>query len=224
MVKLNTALCGALLLSISIAEAGERPTVVSDTSIKTLKPILINQADELAAWQQIENGATSTDILMFLNKYPQSEFASQARDLFVDALAAERGSQNAEPDVAETMPATQEPQAQDEAGVRAESTPTAEPVAVSFSAPLTQGDAAIVGKSLEELIKGSPLFPPVEGLPESYWKNEECSACHQWEQANLCTQANTYLSEAGSANLTKQHPYGGTFKQNLRVWADGGCE
>jgi hypothetical protein len=68
------------------------------------------------------------------------------------------------------------------------------------------------------------LFPPVEGLPESYWKDQQCSNCHDWQRANLCVQANTYLSDVGSENLTKQHPYGGTFKQNLRSWARGGCE
>jgi len=74
------------------------------------------------------------------------------------------------------------------------------------------------------LIEGTPLFPPVEGLPESFWKEQECSNCHEWEAANLCTQANSYLSEAGSVNLEKQHPYGGTFKVSLRNWAAGGCE
>jgi len=105
-----------------------------------------------------------------------------------------------------------------------EATPLQSVTSVTFSAPLSEGSSDIVGKTLEDLIAGTPLYPPVEGLPEEYWKTKECSSCHEWEQANLCTQANTYLSDAGAENLVKQHPYGGTFKLNLRNWAQAGCE
>ena len=98
------------------------------------------------------------------------------------------------------------------------------PTAVFFGQPLATGARGIAGKSIAELIKGSPLYPPVEGLPESYWKAEACTNCHQWSQANLCDQATYYTTDTGTGNQEKQHPYGGSFKQNLRVWAQGGCK
>lgn len=95
---------------------------------------------------------------------------------------------------------------------------------VSFSVPLAAGSPEVVGMSIEELIAGMPLFAPIEGLPEELWKDQECASCHEWNPANLCDQANFYLGEAGAANPTKPHPYGGTFKQNLAQWARGGCQ
>ncbi len=38
---------------------------------------------------------------------------------------------------------------------------------VSFDAPLTVGSDAILGKSIANLVTGSPLFPPNERLPEA---------------------------------------------------------
>ena len=104
-----------------------------------------------------------------------------------------------------------------------------EPVApaatiVTFTVPLTVGDAGILGKSIADLILGSPLFPPVEGIPEEYWKDKQCSNCHQWTREALCTQAHTYLALNTQRAISKQHPFGGTFKQNLKTWASGGCE
>ena len=97
-------------------------------------------------------------------------------------------------------------------------------ISQSELAPILNRDRGVIASRLEELIQSSPLFPPVEGLPEEYWKEQECSNCHEWEQANLCTQANSYLSDRGGENLTKRHPFGGAFKLNLRNWAQSGCE
>ncbi len=161
------------------------------------------------AWETVRQSDASADVFEFIEQYPDSEFTKEAKALMIDLLWVELAT-NA-PEAATEAPAEPEP---------------AEPTvaSVTFSAPLTQGAPEIVGRSLEELIAGNPLFPPVEGLPESFWKAQECSNCHEWQQSNLCDQANTYLTDAGSENLTKQHPYGGTFKQNLVVWANGGCE
>ena len=84
-------------------------------------------------------------------------------------------------------------------------------------------DPALSGQSIATLIEGSPLFPPIEGLPEAVWKDKTCSNCHQWTQEALCTQANTYLSASGTRAIGKEHPYGGGFKRVLRDWAGGGC-
>lgn len=242
MFDLATAACAALVLTTSVAGAQEklvltgllkqeRFAVGAQHIPNRVRPILINETatpspeDELAAWTAVQANATSTSVLAFLNDFPDGAFAQQARELFVDVLAQERGAPvETSPEPQPTAEAEPEVTAPEPETAQVDETEAQAPVAVSFSAPLAQGDPAIVGKSLEELIKGSPLFPPIEGLPESYWQEVECSSCHQWEQANLCDQANTYLSDAGSANLTKQHPYGGTFKKNLVFWADGGCQ
>jgi hypothetical protein len=81
----------------------------------------------------------------------------------------------------------------------------------------------IVGRSIAEIVQGSPVFPPVEGLPESYWKDKTCANCHAWTKQALCDQGTFYVGDAGSRSLTKEHPLGPTFKQALRAWAAGGC-
>jgi len=95
---------------------------------------------------------------------------------------------------------------------------------VTFASPLESDLETISGRSLAELIEQTPLFPPVEGLPESYWKTQTCSSCHQWTQERLCTQANTYLSLNMQRSLSKQHPFGGVMKRSLKSWAAGGCQ
>lgn len=161
---------------------------------------------EALAWEAVKQSDASADVFAFIEQYPDGTFTKEAQALMIDLLWAEMAAASPVTDSE-----TEKPTSQDV-------------VAVTFSAPLTQADPEIVGKSLEELIQGSPLFPPIEGLPEAFWIAEDCSNCHEWQKANLCDQANTYLTEAGAENLTKQHPYGGTFKQNLRSWAIAGCE
>lgn len=178
--------------------------------------------EEVAAWEALKGTAGSSELLVFLGQFPDGAFADEAKDMLVQVLAAEQ-SAAVLTIPAEDITAPGSDVATEIAAVTPTDTAATEPVAVSFATPLVQGDPAIVGKTIAELIKGSPLFPPVEGLPESFWKDQTCSACHAWDEANLCAQANTYLTEAGSVNLTKQHPYGGTFKQNIRDWAIGGC-
>ncbi len=95
---------------------------------------------------------------------------------------------------------------------------------IAFDAPIPGGIEGVSGQSIAQLIAGSPRFPPIEGLPDVVWKDKTCASCHEWTRERLCTQANTYLADAGARSLHKQHPYGGGFKQTLRSWASGGCE
>lgn len=95
---------------------------------------------------------------------------------------------------------------------------------ITFASPLVSDLGPVSGKSLAELITGSPAFPPIEGLPEAYWKGQTCSNCHQWNRERLCTQANAYLNLTMQRSLTKQHPYGGVMKRALKSWASGGCQ
>ncbi|MBK0327147.1 caspase family protein [Rhodobacteraceae bacterium F11138] len=102
--------------------------------------------------------------------------------------------------------------------------PEAEPGSITFDTVLASDQPAISGRSIAELVQGSPLYPPIEGLPEAYWKDKSCSNCHQWTQDRLCTQANSYLSLNMQRSLDKKHPFGGALKRHLKTWAAGGCK
>ena len=93
---------------------------------------------------------------------------------------------------------------------------------VIFNKPLDIADPALKGKSIEELIVGSPVFPPIEWLDPGIWQKKNCGTCHQWTKERLCTQAKTYV---GAENMVRrlEHPYGLPFKQTLERWAEGGC-
>lgn len=169
-------------------------------------------SDESATWEAVKANGTSTDVFAFIEEYPNGAFVQEAKAYMIDLLWIELAETKADAG-AETV-----------VEVAVERTDATTLDQLTFTTPLTEAAPEIVGKSFEEIVKMTPLFPPVEGLPEEYWKNKDCSACHQWEQANLCTQANTYLSDAGGENLMKEHPFGGSFKLNLRSWALNDCE
>lgn len=95
---------------------------------------------------------------------------------------------------------------------------------VTFTMPLEQGGPEVEGKSLEQLLRGSPVHPPLDGLPETLWKGKICSTCHQWSREDLCEHGRRYVGGALQAALAKRHPYGGGFKQNVYFWAKNGCK
>ena len=97
------------------------------------------------------------------------------------------------------------------------------PGIVTFESPLVSEVSEVNGKSIAELIGASPIFPPIEGLPEQLWKGQHCSNCHEWTRERICTQAETYLSLNMQRSLDKAHPFGGALKRNLKAWAAGGC-
>lgn len=94
---------------------------------------------------------------------------------------------------------------------------------VFFNRPVKFGDPAIDGKSIAQLIKGEPLFSPVEGLDKSVWEGKHCDGCHEWNQARLCEQAKNFAANDVSV-LRLQHPLGTRFKVALARWAQGGCQ
>ncbi len=94
---------------------------------------------------------------------------------------------------------------------------------ITFTQALISDVPEVSGRSIAELIASSPIYPPIQGLPETYWKDQKCSNCHQWTQDRICEQANTYLSLNMQRSLTKQHPFGGALKRNLKNWAAAGC-
>ena len=94
---------------------------------------------------------------------------------------------------------------------------------VKFDEKLALPGTPMDGKSLEELIVGSPVFPPIEGLEDSIWKGKNCGTCHQWTKERLCVQAKTYIGAEQMVGRL-EHPYGLPFKQLLERWAEGGCQ
>ncbi|MER8373612.1 caspase domain-containing protein [Mesorhizobium sp. M1406] len=94
---------------------------------------------------------------------------------------------------------------------------------ILFDHPIDFGDPAIDGKSIAQLIKGKPLFSPVEGLDKSVWEGKHCDGCHEWNEARLCDQAKNFAANDVSV-LRLQHPLGTRFKVALAKWAQGGCK
>ena len=110
---------------------------------------------------------------------------------------------------------------EEDGGVEGPDTPVGP---VRWGAPLIGGVPEIRGKTIEEVFtENSPLFPPLEGLPEEIWKGQTCTNCHEWTRERICEQATNYLNPDFADNLAKEHPLGGTFKANLKLWAEDGC-
>jgi hypothetical protein len=95
--------------------------------------------------------------------------------------------------------------------------------ALRFDTPFPSGGDPVEGRSIAEIVALTPLFPPIEGLPEEVWKDHTCSTCHAWTQEALCTQGATYVGAPDDAAVAKPHPFGGVFKRGLRAWASAGC-
>ena len=93
-----------------------------------------------------------------------------------------------------------------------------------FDQPLTTGSDAVRGRSLRELARSEPLYPPVEGLAPKYWQGKKCSNCHNWATNSLCDQAKFYLKAGEAAVRRKQHPFGGDFKAALAKWGEQECK
>ncbi len=91
-----------------------------------------------------------------------------------------------------------------------------------FNQPVPFGPFPINGRTLKEMAESTPLFPPIEDLPEALWKDKQCTTCHKWNQARLCDQGKFYAKAAKNV-LRHQHPFGGTYKIALMRWAKSGC-
>lgn len=153
------------------------------------------------------------DYLAYLEAYPDGTFKELVR-IEIDGLEAKEAeaaaSQVAAAPAVEALAEARPAQ------------PRLEPM--FFNQPLTEGPPEIVGKTIPEITELSPLFPPIEGLPDEAWKERPCSTCHKWTRDALCTQATTYLKENGARALSKEHPFGGSLKRNLRLWAENDCK
>ncbi|MEX0283481.1 MAG: caspase domain-containing protein [Paracoccaceae bacterium] len=146
----------------------------------------------------------------YLDAYPDGTFAEIAR-MELAALGT---------------PAAVDPVGQGGQGVVAKME-TPDPVApkaeITFQGPIQTTRAELQGLSIEDMLQMSPEFAPVEGLPESYWKAQTCSGCHEWNRERVCEYGQSYLTASAERALTHMHPFGGALKTNLRDWAAGGC-
>ncbi len=170
---------------------------------------------ESTLMEQARNSGALEDYQAYLDAFPAGIFA----ELVKIEIAAIKAKATEDPDA----PAPADEQV---AALAAEPEPTglAEPQReVFFDQPLEYGIPQILGKTIMEVTKTTPMFPPIEGLPEPVWKDQTCSNCHLWTRDALCDQAKQYVKETAARALAKEHPLGGTFKSNLKVWAQGGC-
>lgn len=173
-------------------------------------------ADEDTLIGIAQQSGNKEDYEAYLEAYPKGIYAELAA--FELTIIAEKAGQTA----GQTETAALAPKAEPEP--TRTTTPDAPQGDLTFRQPLTIGNAQIIGRSIEQLINGSPLFPPIEGLPEELWKDQTCSNCHEWTQEALCTQGKTYVDANNTRALEKSHPYGGSFKQSVQRWASTGCQ
>ena len=173
--------------------------------------------DEQTLFETAQANPTVDAYQRYLDAFPNGTFAEFARG----EIAALEAQASVDPVGEGVSPTTEETEL---AMATVEQERSSVPNVVKFNLPLVAPGSVIDGIILSEITNMSPLFPPVEGLPEEYWKEQTCSNCHEWTQQRLCDQANVYVTLSGQKSLEKPHPFGGILKRNLRQWAVGGCE
>ncbi len=174
-------------------------------------------ADEQALIAAAQASGAAADYEAYLAAFPNGVFAEFARSELATV-------QKKDPIAGQEVAAAPAPAAR--AQTADPVTATQAPQTVSFGLPLVSPTPEVNGRSIPELIAGSPIFPPIEGLPPELWQGQSCSNCHEWTRDALCSQGEVYAAarEVSERSLQKVHPYGGGFKQALRVWARDGCQ
>ncbi|MEX0348957.1 MAG: caspase domain-containing protein [Paracoccaceae bacterium] len=198
------------VMSSSFSETVTNPepeAAPEDPQVATVQdpaPAQINDTERLM-FDLAASDDTVNAYQTYLDSYPGGAFADEAMER-VAALELEAQTVTRKAEAQEEAPAVAGPGE-----------------VVTLNGRLTFGNERIQGKTIAELVRGTPHYPPIEGLPEALWKDQACSSCHQWTPEALCTQAQTYAANPSSESVGKAHPYGGDFKANLRSWAQGGC-
>lgn len=205
----KTLKAGESAAEAETAKSSEAPTEATTEKPEPVDPV----QSERNLIEQARQAGTADAYQAYLDAYPNGAFAELAR-LELSTIQDEKP--RTDPISRPPEPVAPEKQTP---GVAA----TGMPDTVAFDTPLGVGDPEIATRSIAEIITGSPLFPPIDGLPDIAWKDKACASCHHWNQENLCTQAKTYLAD-GKAALAKNHPLGGAFKQVLAIWARDGCK
>lgn len=186
------------------AAAPAPPAVVAPAAVQPSEHELIAKAQT--------SGALS-DYAAYLAAYPRGVFADLAK-AEIEHLVASSAS------------APQTPAAPAPAAAAPEAAPQGERFAMlTFDRPIPHSEAGwAAGRSLREMARASPEYPPLEGLDPAIWKNQKCSNCHNWSMDNLCDQGKFYVKAGDDALKRKLHPYGGDFKSALAAWAKAGCK
>lgn len=154
---------------------------------------------ETAAFEAAQEQGSADAWETFLETHPDSVF----REIAETELAAVREKSGSDP-----TPDPPPPEALED---------------VLWDVPLAGAGPDVDGRTLAELIEGSPLFPPIEGLPDEVWKGKHCSDCHQWTRPALCDQGTFYVNSQEEMLLGAVHPYGGQLRRALKAWAVRGC-
>lgn len=207
---------GAVLKYTFATNTAEKAKSADGADYETVLALDSSQADDQLQELELINKAQSTkaveDYQAYLERYPNGAFV----DL---ALAAIASADAASPSTAATTVDSTKPVVSNS------------PVADTGAGTITMDTLLVTSlsvldepKSIKQLIKGSPLFPPFEELDETYWKDEQCSNCHEWSKPNLCEQGNFYAGVAPEAVDRIEHPYGGFFKRAIKLWAASDCQ
>lgn len=157
---------------------------------------------EKAAFEAAQASGRAEDWEAFLKQHPDSVFREIAETELAAAVEKRGHDPEENPPGGKAGPLT---------------------VDIFFDQPLREGGDNVRGKAIAKLIEGSPLFPPIEGLPDEVWKGKHCANCHEWTQKALCDQGNFYVKNEVDDGFGAIHPYGGQFRQVLKAWAGQGC-
>jgi hypothetical protein len=200
-----------------LAEAIESELTGDTTTAASPEPAGPSE-DEQEMFEAVQANPTIEGYEELLNAYPNGTYSEFAKG----EIAALTTQTNTDP-IGEGV-STPEPAQETELAMAVEQERSSVPNVVKFDLPLVAPGSIIDGILLSEITQLSPMFPPVEGLPEEYWKEVTCANCHEWNKERLCDQSNVYLNLSGQSNLEKPHPFNGDLKRNLRQWAAGGCQ
>lgn len=210
-----------LLQNLMAAELAPALADVPDAPVVVESPVQVPLATEEELIKVARTSGAAVDYQAYLDAFPDGVFAELAA-FELDILAQKAvAAAEAPPD---DPPAAAEPPENEVALNRALVAQAGQDVlGLTFNSPFPTGGPPIQGLSIAEIVELSPLFAPIEGLPEALWKAETCSSCHAWTRAALCTQGKTYVTAADDRAVRKQHPFGGVFKQGLKGWAAADC-
>lgn len=191
----------------------------------TGSPVTGADAAEAQAFDAAQATATREAFAAFLAQYPTSTFAAtvQAEIAALDKPMVAGAPRAAAPPDAAAAASAAAPDAPVAGDVPPDRVAAIAGEAVTFASPLTEGDAAIVGRSIQDLVASKPLFAPIEGLPKEAWDGQACTTCHKWTKPALCDQAKYYVNEAEPSAKLTQHPLGGAFKLTLKAWGAASC-
>lgn len=200
------------LLNEVMAEQAAKTTVVEPEPepepevVAEAEPTVTDEAAERELIGVAQASGKAADYQAYLDAFPTGVFAELAAfelDIIAKKLAAQAEAETTEVAVAPE--------------------PAELPKDVTFDTVLAAGGEGVMGYSIAQLILGTPMFAPIEGIPEELWKDQTCSNCHDWNRDALCDQGKTYMKASAERALSKSHPYGGGFKQNVRAWAANEC-